>query len=316
MCTRTAAMDEQEELLRKIKALSDSVRRKAQALKLGLSERDKYLEETFKPIVDPLKKLNEKIQSKNEIESIKNEVTTTGSPEDDTTETYTESDKSIQESEDSQDAEEEKDEDTSLTTSPTNVSILSEDIAEKGPLTRKYLMKMLHNAPKSNRYHVFGARLEKDGIHIGNSRIVIDNLDHITIKDQTFKGTKGLFELIFSVHPLKYTKADLNVFKQICILTSLHRKAYSANTPIHRSKSMKYKRIISKLFTSIRGKKRGKGMAMKSVNDTNVIYYNDVNKLVDRMRLLYESMQAGHTGLDNEMVALTEELKRSGYVIS
>lgn len=304
-------MAEQEILLREIKSLSDSVRKKTQALKLGLSERDKFLEETFKPIVDPLNKLNQNLSSK--IESKNNDK------RDESTSYSTEMISSDEI--DEEEAEEGKggvdlkeNGDISMTESPTNLSILSHDITDKGPLTRKYILKMLHHGPKSSKYHVFGARLEKDGIHIGDSFISINERDQINIKEENFKGTVGLFELLFELNPKKYSKNDLNNFKQICLLTNLHRKGYSQNTPIHRNKSNKYKNIISRLFSTKRGKRRGKGMSMKSVYDTNVIYYNDINKLVDRMKLLYESVQAGHSGLDNEIVALTEELKRTGYI--
>ncbi len=53
---------------------------------------------------------------------------------------------------------------------------------------------------------------------------------------------------------------------------------------------------------------------MKNLYETNIIYYNNVNKLVDRLRLLWESKQAGHSGLDNEIVAVTDELRKRGYI--
>ncbi|WP_143457381.1 hypothetical protein, partial [Klebsiella pneumoniae] len=111
---------------------------------------------------------------------------------------------------------------------------------------------------------------------------------------------------MFKPTPEKYTHRDLNNFKRILELTSAHKKNYSKTSPVYRNKSNKYFQVISKLYPP----KRGKGMTMKNAYDTNVIYYNDVNKLVDRMRLLYEARQAGHTGVKNEMVALEQELRR------
>jgi len=323
-------MANQEELINEIKLLSDSIRKKNLSLKVGLLERNKFLEDTFKPIVDPLNQINDKISESNRLnevsmgekrkQSIKEYDTETSLFETESPSKTSEVVDVDEEDEKMSDMDDTKDsnlDETEIMESPTNISILSKEIVKKGPLSRKYLLKMLHAGTKSNRYHVYGARLERDGLKIGDSMLEVDDNDNIIIKDQTFKGTSGLFELIFKNIPTKYNKYDLNHFKTICLLTHLHRKGYSQNTPVHRNKSEKYKNIISKLFNNQRGKRskaKGKGLTMKSVYDTNVIYYNNVNKLVDRMKLLHESMEAGHTGLDNEMVALTEELKSRGYI--
>jgi hypothetical protein len=296
--------------------------------------RNKYLEETFKPIVDPLNKINDKMTKSNELaqdveEKDKNIFKQYKTSETDgsefESESFSRTSHSVDEEEEEEgggsktDLEEDKGETDNLepSESPTNISILSKEIGQKGPLSRKYILNLLHGAQKSSKYHVYGARLEKDGFRMGDSVLEIDDNDNITVKEQTFKGTAGLFELIFKASPKKYTKKDLNDFKNICIITNSHRKGYSNNTPIHRNRSEKYREVIAKLFSNIRGKRpkaKGKGMSMKSVYDTNIIYYNNVNKLVDRMRLIYESIQAGHNGLDNEMIALTEELKGRGYI--
>lgn len=311
-------MTDQEILLKEIRSLSNSVRAKTQALKLGLSDRNRFLEETFKPITDPLNKMeaNLAIATGKELDSnetrLKHERSTTDIS-DQTSETMDKSTDYEMEGEE----EDVNSADQTLATdeSPTNLSILSQNIPEQGPLTRKYILKMLHSGKKASRYHVYGARLEKDGISVGDSKLEIEQNDNIVINGQSFKGTRGLFELLFKPDPVKYSKKDLNDFKRICTLTSTHRKGYSKNAPVHRNKSVKYKDIIAKLFSTYRGKaKKGSGMTMKSVYDTNVIYYKDVNKLVDRMRLLQQSTQAGHSGLDNEIIALTEELKARGYI--
>lgn len=322
-------MTNQRELLSEIKVLSDSIRKKNILLKEGLMARNKYLEETFKPIVDPLNKINDKMAKSNLLEQevkekdkniVKQDETSGTDGSEYESESLSRTTHSVEEEEEEEEESKtdlEEEERLEPTESPTNISILSKEIGKKGPLARKYILKMLHGAHKSNKYHVYGARLEKDGLRMGDSVLEVDDNDNITVKDQTFKGTAGLFELIFKTSPKKYTKKDLNDFKSLCVLTNSHRKGYSHNTPIHRNRSDKYREVIAKLFSNIRGKRpkaKGKGMAMKSVYDTNIIYYNNVNKLVDRMRLIYESIQAGHTGLDNEMIALTEELKSRGYI--
>lgn len=325
-------MTNQEELLKTIKVLSESIKKKTHALKIGLIDRNRYLEDTFKPIVEPLNKIKDTITKPSNIsqdDSVEyksniNEHDTSGAESSERDTEYLSKSSDILYEDDDDDEEKSTDKQDEgnnsgdhTSESPTNISILSQEIGKKGPLSRKYILKMLHSGPKGSRYHVYGARLESDGLRMGDSKLIVDDNDNLTIKEQTFKGTSGLFELIFKHVPNKYTKSDLNTFKNICILTNSHRKSYSQATPIHRNRSEKYKTVIAKLFSKCRGKHRiakGKGVSMKSVYDTNIIYYNDVNKLVDRMRLIHESIQAGHNGLENEMVALTEELKGRGYI--
>lgn len=340
-------MSTQKELLKEIRVLSDSIRKKNLALKVGLMARNRYLEDTFKPIIDPLNKLNDTVKrpSLSAQEENKQYVKQQKTPETSdadiestskTTDSATEEEEDLRDEKEGGEEEEEEIEEVveeeiktdkegeggdsdnqPESESPTNISVLSQEIGNKGPLSRKYILKMLHGARPRPKYHVYGARLESDGLRIGDSKLTVDDNDNIKVKGQVFKGTAGLFQLIFEPIPKKYSKNDLKNFKFLCILTNSHRKAYSPSTPVHRNRSEKYTKIIAKLFSNYRGKQRkstGKGMSMKSVYDTNIIYYNNVNKLVDRMRLLYESIQAGHTGLNNEMVALTEELKSRGYI--
>lgn len=325
----------QQELLNEIKVLSDSIRKKNLALKAGLDARNRYLEDTFKPIIDPLNKIKETVKrsslSDREVDlgekgyrDEKYEPSSETQHSDHDTDSVSITSDIIEEEDNyaeqikSEKEEKDKYSDTqSISESPTNITILSQEIGNKGPLSRKYILRMLHSARQRPKYHVYGARLEEDGIRIGDCKLKVDDSDKIEIKGQVFKGTDGLFQLIFQTIPQKYTKTDLKNYKSICMLTNSHKKGYSPHTPIHRNRSEKYKNIIARLFNEYRGKRRksmGKGMSMKSVYNTNVIYYNNVNKLVDRMRLIHESIQAGHTGLDNEMVALTEELKSRGYI--
>lgn len=339
-------MASQEKLLKEIKSLSDSIRHKNRALKLGISEREKFIESTFKPVTDPLNRLVKNIEkpfegdailpiSKYEKESrdyeqYKQFQSTEESGESEESEETEET----EETEDSREKEGFSAGQEEGSTNPTNLSTLSTNIAFKGNLGRKYLLKMLHSTQANRRYHIYGARLEDNGIMIGDSNLDIDENDNILIGNQKYKGTTGLFELIFKNKPGKYTKKDLSVFKNILNDTNAHKKQYSKDLPIYRNRSIKYTSVIADLFpTQVKKsqlKRRaistaelnvlhkrprtneptssGKGL-LKSLYNTNIIYYNDVNKLVDRMRLLHEAMEAGHTGLDNEWVALIDELR-------
>lgn len=324
-------MENQERLSKQIKLLSDSIRKKARVLKSNINERDVFLESTFKPVVGPLKEISKKI-SGSELErlqmlpEVKQEKYDDKNPMDTDTsdDMETEEEPSVNEEERS-DVEETpsksranvvKTSGSTRKTTPSRLSILATDIANKGPLTRKYVLKMLQSAPPKRKYHVYGARLEeKQGLMIGDSKLSIDSSDNLNIKNKVFKGSPGLFELVFTNDPKTYDAKDLNTFKIIIQLTNAHKKNYSPSSPVYRNTSVKYKNVISRIFPIENASPSGRGLKMKSTYETNVIYYNDINKLVDRMRLLYEAKNAGHTGLDNEIVALTEELRNKGYIL-
>lgn len=345
-------MVDQEYLIREINALSDSIRKKHQDLKQGVSERERFLETTFKPVVSPLKdiaaKLNHKLVLKGEhtensaAQFVKGHNNIGTGENDEENESISEDVDTIEEGEGSDkvgnEEEEEAEEvfddydDDEMSSSSEQLlegshgsdsvkvghrlSILGQDIGSKGLLTRKYILKMLHGAPSNRKYHIYGARLENDGIKIGDSLVDTDDDDNVKVKGKLFKGTPGLFELLFKNCPVKYSTRDLTTFKSILKLTNAHRRHYSAGSSTYRNKSKKYINIISKLFPPQRrgSKATGKGISLKSTYDTNIIYYNDINKLVERMKLLYEAKQSGHTGVDNELIALTEEMRSRGYI--
>lgn len=313
-------MVDQESLIKEIKSLSDSIRAKNRALKLGISERDGFIETTFKPVVGSLKEISNKLE--NNVPSIAErrinplkylqqqeleDGKTTGS-DDGSEDDYVEANSDIEDEQSTKKSEEGQD----MTLS--NLSVLAKDISSKGLLSRKYLIKMLHDPTKQRGYHVYGARLENDGIMIGNVPLEIDEEDNLLIKGKTYPGTQGVFELIFKQVPAKFSTRDLKMFKNILIATNAHRKHYLSTQPIHRNTSKKYKSVIVKLFPPRSTTTTGHGLTMKNLYETNIIYYNNINKVVDRLRLLWESKEAGHTGLDNEIVALTDELRKRGYI--
>jgi len=51
-------------------------------------------------------------------------------------------------------------------------------------------------------------------------------------------------------------------------------------------------------------------------NAINYVHWDDPNELVDRMRLLKTSRQAGHNAHDNEMLSIIEELRKAGIIIN
>jgi hypothetical protein len=57
------------------------------------------------------------------------------------------------------------------------------------------------------------------------------------------------------------------------------------------------------------------GQGMMSTKRPLYEYWDDPNELVDRLRLLIASRDAGHSGHENEILSIIEELREAGHVI-
>lgn len=121
----------------------------------------------------------------------------------------------------------------------------------------------------------------------------------------SYPATSGLIQLLFLKNPLIYTGDDLKTYKSILIHTSAHLTA--GGSKIKNTACKKFKNIISRLFPS------GGELYMK-VQRNNLVYWDDPNELVDRLRLLVASKSAGNTGVSNEIISIFEELREAGLI--
>jgi len=150
----------------------------------------------------------------------------------------------------------------------------------------------------------YGPKIQANGsVHLGKKEIkLVDNT--LTIEDTSYPLTQGLGNLIFSKNPKLYTKNDLEAYKSILIQTSAHLKADGKKI---KKGGNKFTDIIQNLFRS------GKGLSVK-LQKHNLVYWNDPNELVDRLRLLLASQAAGNTGVSNEIISIFEELHEAGLI--
>lgn len=126
----------------------------------------------------------------------------------------------------------------------------------------------------------------------------------------TRKGTEGLYNLIFYKNPEPYTSNDLAAYKSILDISSAHRDT------LHRLKQSgmrKYLEIIRPLYKSLSTSGDGLKMTYNNKN-TEYVYWDDINELVDRLKLLIASKEAGNTSHENEIVAIVNELKEAGVI--
>lgn len=158
---------------------------------------------------------------------------------------------------------------------------------------------------------------------IGNTPAHIRN-DRIIIGNKQYTGRPGLYELLTKQNPNKrlYNSYDLSTYKEILQKTSAHKVDYDENSNLLIENSPKFKNVIRKLFvdeqTTSESEKEfsGHGMWKNLVRNskTDYKYWDDPNELIQRLRLLMASTQAGNTAHNNEIQEIIQELREKKYV--
>lgn len=156
---------------------------------------------------------------------------------------------------------------------------------------------------------IYGPKEHSNGsVVLGGKEIKFEQ-DALIIRDRVYPFTRGLINLLFFKHPATYTGDDLEMYKQMLIQTSAHLTADKTKI---KTGGDKYKNIIAKLFTPSTAAV-GSGLTVK-LQKHNLVYWDDPNELVDRLRLLLSSQAAGNTGVSNEILSIFEELLEVGLI--
>lgn len=93
-------------------------------------------------------------------------------------------------------------------------------------------------------------------------------------------------------------------------LTNVHRRDFDATKQRRETNGYKWLEIIKPLTSN-------QGGSLMTYNEKPIeyIYYDDVNEIIiDRLRLLYASKEAGNTSVDNEIQFIIEELRESNII--
>lgn len=180
------------------------------------------------------------------------------------------------------------------------------------PLVKHYLSRVSQvNSPKFD--NIYGIRKNGSDYKIGNTKVDFDSGGDIVIKNKKYAYTKGLYDLLFYAKPPPgYTKDDLSQYKQILNDTNAHKKNYDHGSTVRSNSSYKYSKIIKPMIY-----KRGQGLhdyLKLDMNSSNYTYWDDPNELVNRLRLLMSSKSAGHTGHENEIISIIEELREAKII--
>ena len=292
-------------MLRQIAKASEVIRRKHRMLKLGKEAAEQMMSETFKPIVMPLQKLVDISNPPTKIEVKENAPKKKGEEEDENASFMTA---------DSEQAEH----DTTMIEGVASEAAAADNYDY---LTKKFL-RMLHQNRKQYLDMVYGVRkLSDDTLMIGDKPISFEG-QYIHVGDKKYLKTVCLLELPFRQTPEEsyISSDDLNNYKDILIATNAHRKQYSPSEPVCTSRSINHKKFIAKLFNVSRRRSSTSGgslpqyMIARKNENTDYVYWDDPNELVERLCLLLASQAAGNPSHNNEIISIIEELREAGII--
>jgi len=342
----------EERTAREIARTRTAIRKKYKALKTGAVEDEIALEKRFKPIVEPLKRIaryreRDNISENESVVKVERDdddtftlkrpikrakrlnATTIDSPMISSTPIASQKFALSDMRGDEEEAREEEEDEVFETSDPSLGASVRQTLSTQqgidmlhsqlGRLGRKYVGALLSGEKKTENDHVYGVYLGESGTMLGDKRFDVESDDSMIIDGIKYKGTPGLYELIFKRFPddAIYNDNDQRTYKSILLNTNAHRRSHNALMPIMGNKGYKYKHIIAPLVAGERKKGAGVPPAMKVTNDNvEYVHWDDPNELVDRLRLLDSSSRAGNHAHDNEMLSIIEELREAGLIIN
>lgn len=187
----------------------------------------------------------------------------------------------------------------------------------------------------------FGIRNENKQLYMGSSSVKMSKTDnalnndpiyYVSLDDKTYELTPGIRELLLKKTPDLTLVSDIDklVYKDMLSISNVHKRDFDPNGQIKGDKSLKYRDIIkplllepnhstinlrSPIINSNTAKQGGSLPKLKKYkSNTDLIYWDDPNELVERLKILIASRNAGNGNHDNEILAIVEELKEAGII--
>lgn len=215
-----------------------------------------------------------------------------------------------------------------------------------GNIAKDYFLKLIRGGKPID--HNYGVRVEGNDWMIGDKKIEIDENDIIVngVRYLGTRGLYELI-FMNSPNQYIYTEEDLKSYAGILKDTNVYRVNYSALGRRRSNRGHKYLHIIAPILNEWDNGASGSGVLKTTPKsrknkltqqdyvikanpmttypdllapqsdlhgvtlgngNPEYIYFDDPNELVDRLRLLYGSQEAGNNGHKNEINSIIEEL--------
>jgi hypothetical protein len=225
------------------------------------------------------------------------------------------------------------------------------EIEELDQNARYYIKKVLTQQPGFDK--TFSIRYDSDenNLMLGSLPIHFDE-NLILFNNRKYAGSNGLWELLTKESPQDYSQQDYRLYSSMIEASNVIFQDYDPTRRPRSSGSVKYTQIIKPLyeqiksarsiaaaehargtdrgtFTDVSGRspslrtshsKRGSGLKQTAEcfkpNKVKPIYYNDINKIIDRLQLLVSSRQSGNNSHTNEIIEIINELLKENVIDS
>ena len=212
-----------------------------------------------------------------------------------------------------------------------SIKFKSSEVMELGTLA---VYSLIEAFTKEGVDKTFGLHAKNKKFHIGDKPVTIKNND-IIIEGKKYDGSPGLWELITSNNPQKFTEEDyLNYINLLVQTNTIYQGNDPKNTKPKSSGGSKWNNLIGPIWEQIKPKKEKKKKKKRQQDPDEddpqpgpsgtdpqtetpgggLILPSDPNALIDRFDLLFSSKKAGHTGVRNEIISILDELKRQGVI--
>lgn len=287
-----------------IEKTADNIRRKYRSIINRENSRNDFYSKQYKPIVEPLTDVLQKLSVPPVIDIPKKEIDKV------TNENIIQDTKAL--------IADQIHFDTLLKTD-SGRSIIEQYLnTHIGPITRKYIKQLLLRIGQNKIIDKqYGVRRVGNDFKIGDSQLLMTSDDDVIINNNQYKITPGLAQLLFLNSPNKkeYTVEDLQNYKTILLNTNAHKKNYLPLEQTRKNNSYKYRNIIKYIESQPVTGKGGSNLIQVSKNPIDLKYWNDPNELVERLYLLHSSRAIGHSGLDSEIASIEEELREEEIIV-
>jgi hypothetical protein len=312
-------MKRQSSIREDIVKSQNAIRQKYKKLKLQDVANKEHLKQTFKPLTESL---NTIIKSNVAVQNMAKFINAKEKKEFLTnTEEYMETDNNKEDEHHDTDTENNANEEEEILKSPPKNERTKID-----SILEQFFDLHDHQSNYNSLDRVYGIRSDGKRWLLGDSPIEAEN-DIIKIKDKSFRGSQGLYELLFLKNPDSkfYNAKDLDTYKEMLLLTNAHKQRYESTKQVNSNRGTKYMNIIKGLVQNTAGSgikinsgERNKRTAnlnnTVNLNSVRYEYWDDPNELVERLRILVASKEAGNTGLNNEIISIKEELREAGII--
>lgn len=210
------------------------------------------------------------------------------------------------------------------------------DLSKSLPLERSLNKEDLEDIYEGTLNIPFGVRKENSEYLMGNAKVNLKVINAptsgtpiqiININAKNYELTPGLRELLLRKTPnlSLVTSDDQKSYRLILIDTNAHKRNYDSNGQIKGDRSNKYREIIKPLFlevlndadsSSSKESKLGGGLPTlkKYKPNTEFVFWDDPNELIERLKMLIASRDSGNNSHDNEILSIIEELKEAGII--